>query len=132
MAKEEMSSGEGDEQIRGKNGRRLPMEFAELLTPPMEHALNHPLRREIVRALNQSTEPRSAGEIVTGSLPKTGITTISYHAAVLERCDILRIAEVEPAGESLTRRYVSNVANDIQIVAILGATESLDNLGGQP
>lgn len=116
--------------IRGKHARKLPLELAELLTPPVEHALNHPLRREILRALNASDEPRSAGEIVSGSLPKTGVTLVSYHASVLESADVLRVAEVEPSNESFARRYSSNVANDPQIVAILGATESLDRLSG--
>jgi DNA-binding transcriptional ArsR family regulator len=123
MAQEETAG-----QIRGKHARRLPLEFAELLEPPVEHALNHPLRRSILRALNQSDGPRSAGEIATESLPKTGVTLINYHAAVLETCDIVRIAEDDPNGQSLARRYSSNVANDPQIAAILGATEPLDNL----
>jgi DNA-binding transcriptional ArsR family regulator len=125
MAQEESAG-----QIRGKHARRLPIEFAELLDPPVEHALNHPLRREILRALNHSDGPRSAGEIATQSMPKTGVPLITYHAAVLETCDIVRIAENEPSGQSFARRYASNVANDTQIAAILGATESLDNLGG--
>lgn len=125
MAQEE-STGE----IRGKHARRLPVEFAELLSPPLEHALNHPLRREILRALNQSEAPRSAGELVTASLPKTGVTLINYHAGVLENCEVVRVAESEPNGEGITRRYASNVANDPQIAAILDATEPLDNLDG--
>jgi DNA-binding transcriptional ArsR family regulator len=125
MAQEETAG-----QIRGMRAPRLPIEFAELLDPPVEHALNHPLRRDILRALNQSDGPRSAGEIATESLPKTAVTLINYHASVLETCDIVRIAEDEPSGRSLSRRYASNVANDAQIVAILGATEPLDDLEG--
>jgi DNA-binding transcriptional ArsR family regulator len=125
MAKEESS-----DQFRGEQGRRLPLELAELVAPPIEHALNHPLRREILRALNQSEGPRSAGEIATGSLPKAGVTLINYHAGVLESCEVVRIAEVDPAGESIARRYASNVADDPQIAAILGATEPLDQLDG--
>ncbi|MBK5220756.1 MAG: hypothetical protein JJE35_13420 [Thermoleophilia bacterium] len=116
--------------MRGNHARRLPIEFAELLTPPVEHALNHPLRREIVRALNQSEAARSAGELATESLPKTAVTLINYHAGVLATCEVLRVAESEPNGESITRRYASNVANDPQIAAILGATKPLDNRGG--
>jgi DNA-binding transcriptional ArsR family regulator len=125
MAKEETTG-----QIRGKHARRLPIELAAQLAPPVEHALNHPLRREILRSLNQSEGPRSAGEIATGSLPKTGVTLINYHATVLETCEVVRVAETESNGESHARRYASNVAGDPQIAAILGATEPLDNLGG--
>lgn len=123
-----MATEESSGPIRGKHARRLPLEFAELLDPPVEHALNHPLRREILRALNHSEGPRSAGEIASQSLPKTAVTLINYHAAVLETCEIVRVTEDEPNGASFARRYASNVANDPQIAAILGATESLDNL----
>jgi hypothetical protein len=125
MAQEETAG-----QSRGRHARRLPIEFAELLDPPVEHALNHPLRRDILRVLNERDGPRSAGEIAVESLPKTAVTLINYHASVLATCDVVRIAEDEPSGQSLARRYASNVANDAQIVAILGATESLDNLDG--
>jgi hypothetical protein len=117
-------------QIRGKHSRRLPLELAELLTPPLEHALNHPLRREVLRALNRSDLPRSAAELVASSLPSTSVTLLNYHAAVLERCDLVRVTEDEVAGAGFSRRYASNVAEDVQIIAILSATDALDRLDG--
>lgn len=123
MAKEEMVG-----RVRSAHTRRLPLELAELLTPPLEHALNHPLRREILRALNESDEPLSAAELVAASLPKTSVTLVNYHASVLETCDLVRIAENELAGESPVRRYASTVTEDVQILAVLGATEALDRL----
>jgi DNA-binding transcriptional ArsR family regulator len=113
-------------QVHGRKSRRLPLELAELLTPPLEHALNHPLRREVLRALNRSDRPRSAAELVSASLPQTSVTLLNYHAAVLERCDLVRAIENEVAGEAFSRRYSSNVAEDVQIIAILSATEALD------
>jgi len=115
-------------QIRGKHSGRLPLELAELLTPPVEHALNHPLRREILRSLTQSNQPRSAAELVATSLPKTNVTLLNYHVGVLETSDLVRVIENETAGAGFTRRYVSTVGEDVQILAILGATESLDRL----
>ena len=105
--------------------RRLPLELAELLTPPLEHALNHPLRRDVLRALNRVGEPLTAPELAA-SIPVASITLINYHAAVLERCDLLRATENAVAGDGFGRRYASNVAADVQIIAILGATETMD------
>lgn len=113
-------------QLRGKNGRRLPLELAELLTPPLEHALNHPLRREVLRALNRGERPRSAAELVSDCQPATSVTLINYHAAVLERCDLVRVIENDVAGQGFSRQYASNVAEDVQVIAILSATEALD------
>jgi len=58
------------------------------------------------------------------------VTLINYHAAVLERCDLVRVIENDVAGESFSRRYASNVAEDAQIIAILSATEALDRVDG--
>ena|SRR5689334_8206370 len=123
-----MGQDESVGQIRGKHSRRLPLELAELLTPPLEHALNHPLRREVLRALNRSGRPRGATELVTACPPATSVTLLNYHAAVLERCDLLRVLENDVAGEGFSRRYASNVSEDVQIIAILSATEALDRL----
>ncbi|MDX6622659.1 MAG: Helix-turn-helix domain [Solirubrobacterales bacterium] len=117
-------------QLRGTSSRRLPVELAELLTPPLEHALNHPLRREILRALNRSDRPRTAAELVSACLPATSVTLLNYHAAVLERCDLVRTIENEVAGEGFSRHYASSVAEDVQIIAILSATEALDRGNG--
>lgn len=116
--------------LRNRSSRRLPVELAELLTPPLEHALNHPLRREILRALNRSDRPRTAAELVSACLPATSVTLLNYHAAVLERCDLVRAIENDVAGEGFSRHYASNVAEDVQIIAILSATEALDRGDG--
>ena len=116
--------------LRGTSSRRLPVELAELLTPPLEHALNHPLRREILRALNRSDRPRTAAELVRACLPAPSVTLLNYHAAVLERCDLVRAIENEVAGEGFSRHYASSVAEDVQIIAILSATEALDRGNG--
>jgi DNA-binding transcriptional ArsR family regulator len=112
-------------QVRGKQNR-LPLELAELLTPPLEHALNHPLRREILRALNRSGRPGSAAELVDACRPATNVTLLNYHAAVLERCDLVRVIESDVAGEGFGRRYASNVTEDVQVIAILSAAEIID------
>ncbi len=118
-----------DEKVRDideKRDPRLPLELAELLTPPLEHALNHPLRREIVRALNRSDRPRSAAELGETGLRNASVTLLNYHAAVLEGCDLVRVEDNGGTGEGVGRRYSSNVTEDVQVIAILGATEAFD------
>jgi DNA-binding transcriptional ArsR family regulator len=107
---------------------RLPAELAARLTPPLEHALNHPLRREILRALNRTGQPHDAAELVAESRHATNVTLVNYHAAVLERCDLLRVVEREVAGEGFGRRYVSNVTEDVPVLTVLTASDMLDRL----
>jgi DNA-binding transcriptional ArsR family regulator len=115
-------------QVSGARNRRLPVELAELLTPPLEHALNHPLRRELLRTLHQGGSPRSATELADSSQPELTVTLVNYHAAVLQTCDLVRDTEADVGGDGSTRSYASNVAEDVQILAVLSATESLDRL----
>jgi len=123
-----MAEDEAVGDFRGKNGGRLPIELAELLSPPAQHALNHPLRREIMRSLHQSEGTRSAAEIVSTKLPRTGVTLVNYHAGVLANCKLIDLATTEAAGDGLVRRYASTVSDDVQIIAVLGATEPLDHI----
>ena len=86
--------------------------------------------REVLRALNRSGRPRGAAELVADCLPATSVTLLNYHAAVLERCDLVRVIENDVAGEGFSRRYASNVTEDVQIIAILSAIEAPDRLAG--
>lgn len=121
-----MAQGETVDHISGKQGHPLPPDLSVELTPPQRHALEHHLRREILRTLHRSEGPRSPGEIAAALPTETSVSLISYHAHVLESCGGLSLADVQPAGETLARRYASKLAGDTQIVAILQATEALD------
>jgi hypothetical protein len=120
MAEEDMV-----DHISGDGGRRLPVELGADLAPPLRHALDHPLRRQILRALASNEDAHSPSEIAA-TWPESSVSLVSYHAHVLESCGGLSLADVEPAGDTLARRYTSAVANDAQVAAILAATESLD------
>lgn len=121
-----MAQGDTVNHISGKQGHPLPPELSAELTAPLRHALDHHLRREILRTLHRGDDPRSPGEIAAALPTETSVSLISYHAHVLENCGSLGLAEVQPAGETLSRRYTSKLAGDPQIVAILQATEPLD------
>jgi len=121
-----MAQGETVDHISGKRGHPLPPDLSVDLTPPQRHALEHHLRREILRTLHRSDGPRSPAEIAAALPAETSVSLVSYHAHVLESCDSLSLADVEPTGETLARRYTSKVAGDTRIVAILQATEPLD------
>ena len=121
MGQDEASGAPG-----GKPRKRLPVELAELLTRPKEHALNHPLRREILRSLHRAKKPQTGTEMVAAVLPETSVSSINYHAAVLEGSDLVRVLDDQVPGEPFNRRYASSATEDVQILAILAATEVAD------
>lgn len=110
----------------GKPRKRLPIELAELLTPPQEHALNHPLRREIMRSLHRAKAPQTGTEMVAGIPLKTSVSSVNYHAGVLEGSDLVRVLDEQMTAPPFCRRYASSATEDVHILAILAATEASD------
>lgn len=121
-----MSQGDTVDHISGKQGHPLPPDLSAELTPPERHALEHHLRREILRTLHRSDGPRSPAEIAASLPDGNSLSLVSYHANVLESCGSLSLDDVESNSEALSHRYTSKVAGDTRIVAILQATEALD------
>ena len=105
---------------------RFSSRLAAQLTAKARDALGHPLRRQILRTLNESTKPRSPREIAMTTLPHASVSVISYHAQVLETCDsVARTGALEVPGAD-GRLYASKVAGDEQVAAVLRATRGLD------
>lgn len=104
---------------------RLPSELIARLEPKLRDALDHSLRREIVRILNQRGVSRSFAEIEV-ELRACGLSRLGYHLQVLRRTGAVA---TEQAGVSACRgqaRYASAVFDDGQVRAVLRATERGD------
>lgn len=101
---------------------RLPAEMAERLRPELQDALDHPLRREILRRLNGSGRGRTAVELAS-SLRPFRLSQVNYHMLVLD-CDGAVIA----TGNSPTggRSYVCDLSSEPEVVDVLQATQRCD------
>lgn len=107
-----------------KEQDRLPARLAATLRPELQDAIGHPVRREILRALNQSGRPRDLVEI-GGDLQGLRVGQLSYHLQVLQRSGA--VASEPPCAELRSRAsYASAVCDDGQVRAILRATEQGD------
>jgi len=105
----------------------LPTRLATQLEPGTRHALMHGMRRRILRAFAESATARTTQDLLT-AFPGAGLSSVNYHVLVLCECGSLTVSRVEQARGSLTRSFVSTVADDPQIVAVLRATEQLDDV----
>lgn len=121
-----MAQGDTVDHISGRHGHPLPPELSAELTASMRHALDHHLRREILRTLHRSDGPLSPGEIAAAWPTETSVSLVSYHAHVLETSACLSLADAQPAGETVAPRYTSTLSGDTRIVSILQTTEPLD------
>jgi DNA-binding transcriptional ArsR family regulator len=111
---------------------QLPPQLAAQLNPATRDALGHPVRRQILRVLNESSEPRSPGEIATTILPDTSVGVVNYHARVLQACDSIALTGTRQLGGSIALLYASKVAGDEQVAAVLRATRELDRWTEDP
>ena len=87
-------------------------------------ALNHPVRRQILRILIDSGRPLAAAEIVSAGLPNASLSAVSYHARVLERS-----GGVNRNGDEPPHRYTTDLAADPEVISLLEATRRTDEAG---
>lgn len=123
---------------KGKKGKRKPGGGArKRRRPPRKpggsggereanliKALNHPLRRRILRLLHETGErssPARMREKLGGEL-----SCVSYHVTVLVRFGALKGAGEEQVRGAIEHFYTSEVADNPAVEALLEATEESD------
>jgi DNA-binding transcriptional ArsR family regulator len=104
---------------------RLPARLAATLPPRMQDALDHPVRRDVLRNLSRDRRPRSVAEIRT-DLQVFRMSQLGYHLQVLRRSGAVASAS---NGEPQAKvRYASEVGEDGKVKAVLRATERGDQV----
>src|SRR3954453_13297087 len=101
---------------------RLSAELAATLRPELQDALGHPVRREVLRALNRKMRPRPGAE-VESALRGFSLSQLSYHLRVLKRSGTVAL---EVRGRHSGGGYASEGFEDGQIRGVLRATEQWD------
>ncbi len=114
------------ENERETGGDELLVQLIAELPPQVRKALENPVRRRILRALNNSEIPRTSIELASASTPASSISIINYHALVLAGCGSIKVTGTQPIPGNVTRLYASNVAGDRQIASVLQASRQLD------
>lgn len=89
------------ESAEGAAGK-LPAEVAAALGPKLRHALDSPVRREILRILNASKRPLAPREIAS-ELSEFTLSEINYHAQVLDRSGVLALDDPDQRVELALR-----------------------------
>jgi DNA-binding transcriptional ArsR family regulator len=106
---------------------RLPGQLAAKLGPRLQDALDHPVRREVLRALNRSVRSQSTLE-VRAELRAFGPSQLRYHLQVLRRSGAIASDSAAADTGGAGPRYASEVVDDGEVKAVLRATEGGDRL----
>jgi DNA-binding transcriptional ArsR family regulator len=109
----------------GMGDGRLPARLAETLDPGLQDALEHPVRREVLRTLSHKPRPRTIAEI-GADLHGYPAGQLDYHLQVLRRSGAVAAESTDVGADRAGARYGSEVFEDGQIRAVLRATEKWD------
>jgi Helix-turn-helix domain len=103
---------------------RLAADLAATLHPKLQDALDHPVRREVLRTLNRFDRARTVSEI--GAQLPFRLGQLGYHLQILRRSSVVSAEPAEAAAGTGRPRYVSQVSTDSAVCSVLRATESWD------
>ncbi|HEY5054413.1 MAG TPA: helix-turn-helix domain-containing protein [Solirubrobacterales bacterium] len=87
-------------------------------------ALNHPVRRGIMRQLNESGVTFSPAELAD-ELHKP-VNKTSYHTMVLKKAGMIRLVRKGYTRGAIQHFYASNVAEDKRVKTILAESQAED------
>jgi DNA-binding transcriptional ArsR family regulator len=108
-----------------EDDRKLPPELTETLVPHQRRALEHPIRRQLLRCLNRTHEAQTLADLGE-CVPDVGISTISYHILVLQQCGFVSVSPELPRPGRVGHSFSSNIADDRVVTVALDATLQLD------
>ncbi len=110
---------------------RIPGKLLNGLDPDLQDALDHPIRREILRNLGRSQGGRRVSDLAA-DLPRLGLSQVSYHLRVLAGSGVVGLADSDgPVGGQTV--YVVAALDHPQAQAVLDATQDGDEeMRGKP
>lgn len=104
---------------------RLPAEIAATMEPREQSALDHRVRRDILRQL-LAHNPQSPNEL-TLALTSVSLSIVQYHLSVLTKIGVVTIDGIREAMGSRQTLYAPSVEDEDRILAVLRKMEKLDS-----
>ncbi|HSS34057.1 MAG TPA: helix-turn-helix domain-containing protein [Solirubrobacterales bacterium] len=97
-----------------------------MLEEHRRRALEHPIRRRILRALHWDYPEAQTASKLCKVIPNVNTSTIGYHLRVLEEGGCVSLVGEIVRGDGVPPTYVSNVADDRTAMTLLHATQAAD------
>jgi DNA-binding transcriptional ArsR family regulator len=91
------------------------------MTPALIYALNHPIRRQVLRLLSEPGEEASPSDMRESI--GVGLSTLSFHAQVLSELGVIHGTRTQQVRGAVEHFYASGVAGNELVEAILMQTE---------
>ena len=91
------------------------------MTPALIYALNHPVRRQILRLLGKPGEEASPSDMRESIA--VGLSALSFHAQVLNELGVTYGTRTQQVRGAVEHFYASSVSGNELVEAILQGTE---------
>lgn len=110
----------GENMMAAQDGGLTTLQAASL-PPDLREAFNHPIRRQIVRALREQQKTMSGSDLAHAAIVGASHSSVQYHAIVLLSRGVLAANNVFP------RQFTSTaIAKGSRITAVLRDTHEQD------
>jgi DNA-binding transcriptional ArsR family regulator len=109
--------------MKASQGKRAHDRQREM-TPALIYALNHPVRRQVLRKLNEQGGEASPSELSRSI--SVGLSALGFHARVLCELGATRSTRTQQVRGSLEHFYASNVSGNELVTAVLLETQADD------
>lgn len=93
--------------------------------PDPEHAIDHRVRREILRELLGAPEPMTVKELAE-LVPTANVSSLGYHVLVLEREACIRRAGEITLSNGVLPTYAATIADNLFVMGMLEASRQAD------
>jgi DNA-binding transcriptional ArsR family regulator len=95
------------------------------MSPALINAVNHPIRRFVLRVLGDS--PMSPKEVFDMLSYSTGLSAVSYHVRVLGKQQVLECTRTGQVRGSIQHFYVSKVLDSELLQGVLEEAREFDD-----
>jgi DNA-binding transcriptional ArsR family regulator len=97
------------------------------MSPALIYALNHSLRRQVLRLLAEHGAERTPGALAVSA--SASLSDVSHHVRVLADLDVIRQTRTQMTRGARKHFYASKVSDNKLVSAILASTEEDDRPG---
>jgi DNA-binding transcriptional ArsR family regulator len=107
--------------------QRLPAHLAARIPAELRGALEHPYRRQILRALDRDVLQLSPSELAEAGLIPCSTSCVSYHLRTLYDAGLIQKDRSESIRGTTTDYFSSSIGAQAGVLDVLRSTERSDN-----
>jgi predicted transcriptional regulator len=112
--------------VRRHPSQPLPEHLAVHLPADTREALQHSVRRQILRTLQATDRTMSVSDLAKSDRVPCGMPCVSHHLHTLRDFGLIERVETQPVRGAIKHYFTSSIDDDGHVTRVLRATEQAD------